>query len=66
MCTSNQEFGCLLIEGRASPAWRAEDGEARRTFLIVCQLLFAKKVGENKKWNLAKPDFTRLGDSESL
>ncbi len=23
-------------------------------------------MGEKKKWNLAKPDFTRLGDSESL
>lgn len=29
-------------------------------------VMFAKKVEENKKRNLTKPGFTRLGDSESL
>ena len=48
MCTSNQERICLLIKGRTASLviWRADDGEARRTFLSVCQLLFAKKWGK--------------------
>ena len=46
----------------AGGEWRGAPHIFDRLSTAFCK----KKVGENKKWNLAKPDFTRLGDSESL
>ena len=66
MCTSNQERGCFLIEGRVSPTLASVNWRGAPHIFNDLSTAFFKKVEENNKRNLTKPGFTRLGDSESL
>ena len=75
MAAGENRFHNVHLQSRTnmSPDLRARlaslaGGEWRGTPHIFDRLstTFCKKSGENKKWNLAKPDFIRLGDSESL
>ena len=66
MCTSNQERGCFLIEGCASPTLASVNWRGATHIFNDLSTTFFKKVEETNIRNLTKPGFTRLGDSESL